>query len=201
MAGRAKTDAAKADKSKAAGPPPNQTLYCRNLTDKMPKKDLKRELYLLFSTYGSVLDIVTMKTMKMRGQAHIVFQDISKATQAMRNLDEKDFHGKKMIIQYARSKSNFVAKLDGTFNQPHAAQPTPAPAPTTSLQQSIFNNPPSALPAPPGVNGVDSPASVDSSKRKNEDLEAGDAKRTKIEQPPADEEDDDEAEMEMDESD
>lgn len=72
-------------------------LYCRNLTDKMPKKDLKRELYLLFSTYGSVLDIVTLKTMKMRGQAHIVFQDISKATQAMRNLDEKEFHGKKMV--------------------------------------------------------------------------------------------------------
>lgn len=63
----------------------------------MPKKDLKRELYLLFSTYGNVLDIVTLKTMKMRGQAHIVFQDISKATQAMRNLDEKDFHGKKMV--------------------------------------------------------------------------------------------------------
>ncbi|KAL1631937.1 hypothetical protein SLS56_004142 [Neofusicoccum ribis] len=201
MAGRAKTDA-KADQSKAAGPPPNQTLYCNNLPDKLPKKDLKRELYLLFSTYGSVLDIVTLKTQKMRGQAHIVFQDIPKATQAMRSLNDFKFYGKPMKIEYAKSKAHFIAKLDGTFQQPTTgAQAVPTAAATSSLQQSIFNNPPSSLPAPPTQNGVDSPASVDSTKRRLESAEAGDAKRTKIEQPPAEEEDDDEAEMEMDESD
>lgn len=63
----------------------------------MPKKDLKRELYLLFSTYGTVLDIITMKTMKMRGQAHITFRDVPKSTQAMRSLQGYEFYGKKMV--------------------------------------------------------------------------------------------------------
>lgn len=198
MAGRVKTDAAKADQAKPAGPPPNQTLYCKNLPDKLPKKNLKRQLYLLFSTYGSVLDIITLKTTKMRGQAHVVFQDIPKATQAMRSLQGYEFFGKKMDIQYAKSKSNYIAKLDGTFNQPQLNQPGPAAVAPTSLQQSIFNNPPSSLPPPPTANGVDS---ADNTKRKAEESGAGDAKRAKIEQPPAEEEEDDEAEMEMDESD
>jgi U2 small nuclear ribonucleoprotein B'' len=44
-------------------------------------------------------------------------------------------------ITYAKSKSDFVAKLDGTFKMPSA----PAGAVTsTELQQSIFNAPPSS---------------------------------------------------------
>ena len=35
---------------------------------------------MLFSTYGPVLDVVALKTMKMRGQAHIVFRDLQAAT-------------------------------------------------------------------------------------------------------------------------
>lgn len=61
------------------------------------KADLRQALYMLFSTYGPVLDVVALKTMKMRGQAHIVYRDVQTATQAMRALDGFDFFGHKMV--------------------------------------------------------------------------------------------------------
>ena len=44
-----------------------------------------------------MLDVVAMKTKKMRGQAHIVFRDIATSTQAMRALQGFDFFGKEMV--------------------------------------------------------------------------------------------------------
>jgi len=76
---------------------PNETIYCTNLTDKVPKEDLKRSLYMLFLTYGPILDVVALKTMKMRGQAHITFRDRAAATQALRALQGFEFFGKPMV--------------------------------------------------------------------------------------------------------
>jgi U2 small nuclear ribonucleoprotein B'' len=45
-------------------------------------------------------------------------------------------------IQYAKTKSDAIAKLDGTFHKPAAAA---GAVTATELQQSIFNAPPSAL--------------------------------------------------------
>ena len=36
--------------------------------------ELRRSLYFLFSQYGAVLDVVALKTPKMRGQAFVVFK-------------------------------------------------------------------------------------------------------------------------------
>ena len=73
------------------------SLYCTNLADNLQKQDLRLSLYTLFSTYGPVLDVVALKTSKMRGQAHIVFRDIQASTQAMRALQGFDFFGKDMV--------------------------------------------------------------------------------------------------------
>ncbi|KAI9733095.1 MAG: U2 snRNP complex subunit msl1 [Cirrosporium novae-zelandiae] len=129
---------------------PNQTLYCTNLPDKIPKEDLRRSLYMLFSSYGPVLDVVALKTMKMRGQAHIVFRDIQASTQAMNALQNFDFFGKNMRIVYAKGKSDIVAKLAGIRYTPPAA----TSAAMTGLQQSIFNAPPSSVP-PSNVKSID----------------------------------------------
>ncbi|KAL1595945.1 hypothetical protein SLS60_009635 [Paraconiothyrium brasiliense] len=102
---------------------PNRTLYVRNLPDKLPKQDLKRNLYMLFATYGVILDVVALKTPKMRGQAHVVFRDIDSSTQAMRALEGFVFFGKDMHIAYAKSKSDTIAKLDGTFKMPEPDLP------------------------------------------------------------------------------
>lgn len=139
-------------------------LYVTNIPSaKIQKPDLRTALYMLFSTYGPVLDIVALKTMSMRGQAHIVFRDIHAATQAMRALDGEEFLGRTMVscqvwqhqaeaatfkadyssfsqkIQYAKSKSHFISKIDGTLAMPNKGA---AAAEQTELQQSIFNAPP-----------------------------------------------------------
>ncbi|KAM4059789.1 RNA recognition motif domain-containing protein [Hirsutella rhossiliensis] len=121
--------------------PPNQTLYVTNLPSaKIQKADLRTGLYMLFSTYGHVLDVVALKTMSMRGQAHIVYRDVQTSTQAMRHLDGQVFLGRPLKIQYAKSKSHFVAKLDGTFKIPIASGA--ANVEQTELQKSIFDAPP-----------------------------------------------------------
>ncbi|RDW63949.1 hypothetical protein BP5796_10451 [Coleophoma crateriformis] len=115
----------------------------------------------------------------MRGQAHIVFRDVQTATQAMRSLQGFEFFGMNMQIQYAKSKSDTIAKLDGTFRMPAAAA---GEVTATELQQSIFNAPPSAastiVPAstlkPPGdtaMQDANSPASVAGQKRRREEEE------------------------------
>ncbi|CAP74273.1 U2 snRNP complex subunit msl1 [Penicillium rubens] len=140
--------------SKAVTPgAPNQTLYCTNLPDKrIQKNDLRTALYSLFSTYGTVLDVVAMKTSKMRGQAHIVFKDVQASTQALRALQGFEFFGKQMKIVYAKGSSNVISKLRGTYVAPVEAAQAPV---ITDLQKSIFSGPPGALPPRPtaGANG------------------------------------------------
>ncbi|KAJ2691506.1 hypothetical protein H4R19_006350 [Coemansia spiralis] len=101
--------------------PPSQTLYIRNLNDKIHKDTLKHALYGLCVAYGRVLDIVALKTIKMRGQAFVAFEDITAATAALRQLHGRQVFGRPMRIEYALSKSNMVAVKDGTFraDQPH----------------------------------------------------------------------------------
>lgn len=65
---------------------PNHTLYVNNLNEKVKKIDLRRALYYLFCQYGRIIDIITMKTMKMRGQAFIIYQELPSATTALRAL-------------------------------------------------------------------------------------------------------------------
>lgn len=109
---------AKKSKTDADEPTPSPTLYVKNLTDKCTKSDLKRYLYMRFSLYGHILDIVAMKNDRMRGQAHVVFNDIDASTQALNGLNKSKFMGKEMDIEYARGKSHAIAKLDGSFTIP-----------------------------------------------------------------------------------
>ncbi|KAG0315388.1 U2 snRNP complex subunit msl1 [Dissophora globulifera] len=97
---------------------PNQTIYVRNLNEDIKKDELKRTLYCLFSAYGKVISIVASKTTRDRGQAFIAFSDIVSATAALRGLQGFNFYGKSMEIQYAKSKSHAISKLDGTYKQP-----------------------------------------------------------------------------------
>ncbi|PSK55137.1 hypothetical protein B9Z65_2526 [Elsinoe australis] len=181
-------------------PNANETLYCSNLPDKLQKDDLKRELYMLFTTYGPVLDIVALKTTKMRGQAHVLFRDRIASTQALRDLNNCEFFGKQMHISYATSKSDTLAKLDGTYKQP--APPTEIQA--TETQRSIFAGPPGTqvstsggLGPPPTLNPEQaaSPASAATSqgvKRSREESEDEDeGADMDMDDAPMDESDDD----------
>jgi hypothetical protein len=62
------------------------------------RAELKRSLYALCSQYGRILDVVALKTQKLRGQAWVVFSEITAATNAFRGLQDFDFYGKKMVM-------------------------------------------------------------------------------------------------------
>lgn len=92
--------------------PENHTLYCSNLPDKIGKEDLKRNLYMLFTSYGPVLDVVALKTAKMRGQAHVLFRDREASASAMRALQGVDFFGKSMVCRVLDIAITFSADTD-----------------------------------------------------------------------------------------
>lgn len=60
--------------------------------------ELKRSLYALFSQFGQIVDIVAMKTMKMRGQAFVIFKELTAATNALRQLQGFPFYNKPMVL-------------------------------------------------------------------------------------------------------
>ncbi|CAO3656611.1 unnamed protein product [Mucor hiemalis] len=61
------------------------------------------------------LDITAKKTQKMREQAFVVYDNVASATTAKRSLNGFTFFGEPLKIEYAKTKSDVVAKLDGTF--------------------------------------------------------------------------------------
>ncbi|CAL8389795.1 unnamed protein product [Arctogadus glacialis] len=94
---------------------PNHTIYINNMNDKVNKDELKRSLYALFSQFGQIVDIVAMKTSKMRGQAFVVFKELAASTNALRQLQGFPFYNKPMRIQYAKTDSEVIAKMRGTY--------------------------------------------------------------------------------------
>jgi len=95
--------------------PPNQTLYVNNLNEKIKVPEMKCCLTELFGTYGEIIEIIAFGGLKQKGQAFVVFRDISCATNAMRTLQSFVFLDKPMRIAYSKSKSDIVSQEDGTF--------------------------------------------------------------------------------------
>ena len=95
--------------------PPRETIYVNNLNERINKDEMKKSLYAAFSQFGPILDIVALKTFRMRGQAFIVFRDIEAASQAVRQMQDFPFYDKPMRITYAKTKSDASAKFDGTY--------------------------------------------------------------------------------------
>jgi len=120
---------------------PNQTIYLNNLNERIKKEELRKSLYATFSQFGTVLDVVALKTLRMRGQAFIVFKDVTSATNAMRSMQHFPFYDKPMKIQYAKGKSDIISKMDGSFvpkeKRPKEAQTKRKTAPEQKENQEV----------------------------------------------------------------
>lgn len=79
--------------------------------------DTKKLLYALFGQFGRVIDVIHVKKDELRGRAWVVFEDMTSAANALRNLQDFPFFGKPLRLDYARTKSDAVAKLDGTWRK------------------------------------------------------------------------------------
>lgn len=96
---------------------PNNTIYVNNLNEKVKKEELKSALYAIFNQFGQVLDIIALKTLKMRGQAFVVFKEINDATAALHSMQGFPFYDKPMRLAYAKKDSDMIAKMKGTYQE------------------------------------------------------------------------------------
>lgn len=79
--------------------PPCQTLYINNLNDKLAVDALKSQLYMVFSQYGKVDEVIAFRGKKGRGQAWIVYKNTNDATAAMRSKQGFNFYDKPLVSE------------------------------------------------------------------------------------------------------
>ncbi|XP_026464016.1 U1 small nuclear ribonucleoprotein A [Ctenocephalides felis] len=106
---------------------PNNTIYINNLNEKVKKDELIKSLYAIFSQFGQILDIVALRTLKMRGQAFVIFKEIASSTNALRSMQGFPFYDKPMRIQYCKTDSDIIAKMKGTFQERPKKHKPPKP--------------------------------------------------------------------------
>ncbi|XP_030849279.1 U2 small nuclear ribonucleoprotein B'' [Strongylocentrotus purpuratus] len=141
---------------------PNHTIYINNLNEKIKKDELKKSLYAIFSQFGQILDIVALKTLKMRGQAFVIFRDITSATSALRSMQGFPFYDKPMRIGYCKTKSDAIAKMQGTYvprekrvEKKKVEEPVKGRKNRQNRHADVVIPPPSQIPmpgAPPAAN-------------------------------------------------
>ncbi|EDL47272.1 U1A small nuclear ribonucleoprotein [Plasmodium vivax India VII] len=95
--------------------PPNETLYVKNLNDRIKIDEMKKNLKDLFKQYGVIEDLVVMKSFWRKGQAWVVYDNVESSTKALNALQGFVLFGKIMQINYSHNKSDVHSKRDGTF--------------------------------------------------------------------------------------
>lgn len=95
--------------------PPGNTLYIRNLRERVGPSRMRQLLYAVFSKFGTLIDVVMLKTKKMRGQAFVCFAELANAVRAKEELDGFSFLNRTLVIQFARTQSYALHKVQGTF--------------------------------------------------------------------------------------
>lgn len=112
---------------------PNATLYVSNIEWSIKKNILRRALLALFERHGKVIEVVTLRREGLRGQAWIIFEEITSATAAQRAEDGFKFFGKELKVNYAKEKSDRIAKQDGSY----------VPKDRRAKRSRVMNHPPS----------------------------------------------------------
>lgn len=105
------------DPSALADAAPKHTIYINNLNDSIKVEPMKQSLHALFSQFGPIVDIVMRKSLRLRGQAFIIFRDIESASKAIRTMQGFLFYDKPLRIHYAKTESDTITKQRGTFVQ------------------------------------------------------------------------------------
>lgn len=78
---------------------------------------MKKELIKLFSPFGPLQNVITKKRLSLRGQAFIIFKQVSSAQKALNALQNHLLFYKPLHIEYCHLKSYVHAKEDNTFEE------------------------------------------------------------------------------------
>jgi len=95
------------------GPPPCQTIRVNNLNEKVKGPKLVSALRAVFKQFGKILDVVAMDSLKRRGQAFVVFEELDSARGAKSTMQGFPFYDKPMAIEYAKTQSDIITRQSG----------------------------------------------------------------------------------------
>ncbi|XP_011009436.1 PREDICTED: U1 small nuclear ribonucleoprotein A-like [Populus euphratica] len=93
--------------------PSNMTIYINNLNEKIKIDELKKALHAVFSQFGKILEILAFKTLKHKGQAWVVFEDVQSASNAMRQMQSFPFYDKPMIVSDLFPSEIYIFQMAG----------------------------------------------------------------------------------------
>ena len=96
---------------------PCETLYIKNLNEKIKIDELKEALNKEFSQYGEIIEIRVRNTIRLKGQAFISFKTKDQSSKAKKNLNDKLFLNKKLIIEFAKTPSDSILLLQGKLTE------------------------------------------------------------------------------------
>ncbi|KAF2239963.1 RNA-binding domain-containing protein [Viridothelium virens] len=94
--------------------PPNQTVYVRNLEERVKPEELKEALNEVFSTFGTIIDIVAKRNLRAKGQAFVVYDSVESAQEAIDEIQGFELFEKPMQLDFARTKSDAIVQQEGT---------------------------------------------------------------------------------------
>jgi RNA recognition motif-containing protein len=93
------------------------SVYVRNLDERIQLEELTEALREIFGEFGNIIDIVAKQSLKRKGQAFIVYDDVESATRAIEEIQGFELFDKPMTLEYARTKSDATVKLEGNEDE------------------------------------------------------------------------------------
>ncbi|KAK0537574.1 hypothetical protein OC834_000720 [Tilletia horrida] len=91
-------------------PNANETVYVRNLNEKVRLPILKETLTNLFSLYGEVLSVTAHANLRMRGQAFVALDSKKAANKAVKEVQGFPLYGRPMQMGFAKTTSDSILK-------------------------------------------------------------------------------------------
>ncbi|KAJ2548742.1 hypothetical protein EV175_004711, partial [Coemansia sp. RSA 1933] len=134
---------------------PSKTLYIRNLRESTKIPVLVKALKTLFETYGDIVEVRARHSIRMRGQAFVVFNSIDDATRAHHEVQGFVLFGKPMFIEFSRAPSDTTVVNEGGDIEEHTsrrkADKENREKEANELAARIASAPPAAAAAPEPV--------------------------------------------------
>ncbi|BFU22500.1 U1snRNP-specific protein, putative [Entamoeba histolytica HM-1:IMSS-B] len=93
--------------------PVSCTLYINNLDQSIKPNRIRDSLNTVFGAYGNVLQVCVRKSLKMRGQAFVIYDTKESAQFAMESLQNHELFDRPMHINYSKVESDIIVKKQG----------------------------------------------------------------------------------------
>lgn len=89
------------------------SVYVRNLEERVKLEALKESLTAVFSEYGNIIDVVAKTNLKAKGQAFVVFEKPESALQAIEEVQGFELYDKPMHLALAKTRSDATVARTG----------------------------------------------------------------------------------------